>query len=120
MLPVSLLVNHAKSARFDALVDSGAFTTYFHSDIGKTLGLKIEEGDPGLLRGVVDAPPGTVFYHDVKLCIAEHVIPIRAGFYDKLGCAGILGRHGFFEHFSVMFDPCNTPPGLDVRRIYRA
>ena len=119
VLPVALQVNHNKSHRFDALVDSGAFTTYFHSDIGKALGLKVEEGQPGLLRGVVNAPPATVYYHQVKLCIAEHVLSIRAGFYDKLGWAGILGRHGFFEHFPVTFDPSSAPPGLEVVRIHR-
>lgn len=120
ILPVALLVNHAKSWRFDALVDSGAFTTYFHADIGKALGLKIEDGEPGMLRGVVNAPPASVFYHDVKLCVFEHVISIRAGFYDKLGWAGILGRHGFFEYFAVTFDPRNNPPGLEVTRFHRS
>jgi len=86
MAPVSLMVGHTKSKRFDALIDSGAFTTYFHSDVG----------------------------------LAEHIILIKAGFYDRLGCAGILGRHGFFEHFAVTFDPSNNPPGMDISRIHRA
>ena len=119
ILPVSLMVGHAKSRRMDALVDSGAFTTYFHSDIGRAFGLRIEEGEPGNLRGVVDGPPATVYYHPVKLCIAEHIISITAGFYDKLAFAGILGRHGFFEHFTVSFDHCNNPPGLEITRIHR-
>ena len=120
ILPVSLMIGHAKSPRLGALVDSAAFTTYFRSDIGKALGLKIEDGEPGELRGVVDGPPARVYYHHVKLCLAEHIIPIKAGFYDKLGFAGILGRHGFFELFNVSFDPSNNPPGLEITRIHRA
>lgn len=126
ILPVSLVIRHAKSPRIDTLVDSGAYTTYFRSDIGRAFGRRVEEGEPGQLRGVVDAPPAKVYYHRIKLCIAEyiiaseHIIPIKAGFYDKLGWAGILGRHGFFEHFVVAFDPCNNPPGLEITRIHRA
>jgi hypothetical protein len=120
MLPVSLLIGHSRSPRFDALVDSGAFTTYFRSDIGRAFGLRIDDGEVGELRGVVAGAPAKVYYHQVKICIAEHVIPIRAGFYDRLGWAGILGRHGFFEHFTITFDPSNNPPGLAIERIYRA
>jgi hypothetical protein len=117
---VSLIITHTKSPRFDALVDSGAFTTYFRSDIGRALGLNVEEGQLGQLKGVVEGPPVNVFYHDVKLCLGENIIKIRAGFYDRLSFAGILGRHGFFEHFDVRFDPCGAPPGLDITRIHRA
>jgi hypothetical protein len=120
ILLVSLGLVHSKSPRFSAIVDSGAFTTYFRSDIGRALGLKIENGEPGLPNGVVDAPPATVYYHPIKLCIAEYIIQIRAGFYDKLSFAGILGRHGFFEHFDVRFDPSNIPAGLEFTRIHRA
>ena len=118
-MPVSLMIHQGRSPRFDVLVDSGAFTTFFHSDIGKELGLTIENGEQGELRGVVDGPQAKVYYHQVKLCFNEHIIPIRAGFYNKLGWAGILGRHGFFEHFQILFDPSNTPPGLEITRIYR-
>ena len=119
ILAVSLQIGHAKTPRFDALVDSGAFTTYFRSDIGKAFGLKVEDGEPGKLIGVVDGPQAVAYYHKIKLCIGEHVISIRAGFYDKLSFAGILGRHGFFEHFTVTFDPCNNPAGLIIERIHR-
>lgn len=117
---VSLLVGHTKSKRVDALIDSGAFTTYFHSDVGRAVGLKVETGEVGELHGIVAGAVAKVYYHNVRLCLAEHMVLIKAGFYDKLGCAGILGRHGFFEHFSVTFDPSNVPPGLEITRIHRA
>lgn len=119
VVSVSILVGHTKSKRFDALIDSGAFTTCFHSDIGRAIGLKVESGSVGGLRGVVAGQVAKVYYHKVRLCLAEHIIPIQAGFYDGLGWAGILGRHGFFEHFSVLFDPSNTPPGLEITRMHR-
>jgi len=38
----------------------------------------------------------------------------------KLSVAAILGRHGFFEHYVVTFDPQNNPPGLNLERFHRA
>lgn len=121
MLNVSLVLpNHAKTNRFEVLVDSGAFTTYFHADLAVNYGIDLKTGKVGKLAGVVDAPPVEVYYHAVKLCVGGHLIPIIAGFYEKLSFAGILGRHGFFEHFQVLFDPANTPPGFETTRIYRS
>jgi len=120
IVPVSLMIGHAKTPRFDALVDSGAFTTYFRSDIGRAYGLDVASGEQGELKGVVEGAPASVYYHTVKLCVAEYIIKIRAGFYDKLPFGGILGRHGFFEHYDVRFDPCGTPPGLEILRVNRA
>ena len=119
MVPIALLVGHTRSKRFDALIDSGAFTTYFHSGVGRSIGLNVETGEVGQLHGVVAGAIARVYYHKVRLCLAEHIITINAGFYDNLSCAGILGRHGFFEHFSVLFDPSNTPPGMEITRIHR-
>jgi hypothetical protein len=121
ILNVSLVLgNHAKTHRFEALVDSGAFTTYFHSDLAANYGIDVKKnGVAGKLKGVVDSPPADVYYHPVKLCVGEHLIKVTAGFYDKLTFAGILGRHGFFEHFQVLFDPANKPAGFETTRIYR-
>ena len=101
-------------------MDSGAFTTYFHSDLAANYDLDVKAGKMGRLSGVVYSQSVEVYYHNVKLCVGEHMIPIVAGFYDKLPFAGILGRHGFFQHFQVLFDPANTPPGFEITRIHRA
>ena len=63
---------------------------------------------------------GEVFYHKIKLKGAADIIPITAGFSEQLAVAAILGRHGFFEHFTVTFDPCSVPLGLTIERIPRA
>ena len=56
IVSAALMVNHTKTARFEVLVDSGAFTTYFHSDIGEACGLTISAGVAGQLCGVVEGP----------------------------------------------------------------
>ena len=118
-LTVSLIIGHAQTKKFEAIVDSGSCTCLFHADIGKAHGLKLKDGPKGPLGGVVGGAKGEVYYHKVKLCVAGQIIPINAGFSETLSVAALLGRHGFFEHFSVFFDPANDPPGFEITRIYR-
>jgi hypothetical protein len=120
MLNVRLIIKHAKTMLFEAVVDSGSATCLFHSDIGRRFGLRVEEGAEGPLGGVIAGEIRKVYYHDVKLAFGEHMVPVRAGFSDSLSVPGLLGRTGFFEHFSVTFDPANNPPGMVIQRIHRA
>jgi hypothetical protein len=92
----------------------------FHAGIGKPLGLKLKDGDHDKLGGVVGSSHGDVYYHKIKLKLLGNIISIVAGFSEQLAVAAILGRHGFFEHFTVTFDPCNNPPGLVLERVHRA
>ena len=100
-------------------MDSGSAICLFHASIGKHIGLKLKDGELGSLGGVVGKMKGEVYYHKIKLKLIADIIPITAGFSEDLSVAGILGRYGFFEHYTVTFDPCNTPPGLSVERVHR-
>ncbi len=120
ILKVAIIVGHAVSKRFEAIVDSGSGVCLFHADIGKSLGLKLKEGEHDKLGGVVGGSKGDVYYHRIKLKVLSDIIPITAGFSEQLATAAILGRHGFFEHFMVTFDPSNNPPGLLIERVHRA
>jgi hypothetical protein len=119
-LTVSLIIGHAPTKKFEAIVDSGSGMCLFHASIGAAHGLKLRDGTRGVLGGVVGGSRGEVYYHKVKLCIADSMLTVNAGFSEHLSVAGLLGRHGFFEHFSVLFDPCNNPPGFEITRIHRA
>lgn len=120
VLTVSLVIGHSTTRRFEAVVDSGSPNCLFHADIGKAHGLEIEAGQRGPLGGVIGGARGDVFYHKVKLVVPGGLISIVAGFSDQLAVAAILGRHGFFEHYVITFDPRNSPPGLLLERFYRA
>ena len=120
VLNVGIIVGHSRSRLFEAVVDSGSASCLFHADIGKAHGLKLESGAKGPLGGVISGATASVYYHPVKLVIASHIIQITAGFTPALSVAAILGRHGFFEHFKVVFDPASSPPGLTIERIHRA
>lgn len=119
VLNVSIIIGHATSRRIEAVVDSGSAVCLFHAQIGKQLGLKLKEGERDTLGGVVGGSVGEVFFHKIKLKVAADIIPIMAGFSEQLAVAAILGRHGFFEHFTVTFDPCSIPPGLTIERMSR-
>ena len=120
ILNVAIIVGHATSKRFEAVVDSGSPVCLFHAQIGKQLGLKIESGKHDVLGGVVGGSKGDVYYHEIKLKVMADIIMITGGFSEQLSVAAILGRHGFFENFIVTFDPCAQPPGLLVQRVRRA
>lgn len=120
MLTVSLVIGHTTTRRFEAIVDSGSVSCLFHADIGKAHGLKLDSGKKGPLAGVIGGAGGEVYYHQVKLAVPGSIIPIVAGFSEQLSVAAILGRHGFFEHYVLTFDPQNNPPGLNLERFYRA
>jgi len=120
ILNVSLIIGHAPTRKFEAIVDSGSPSCLFHADIGKAHGLKIESGTPGPLSGVVGGSKGVVYYHAVKLVVPGNMISITGGFSENLSVAAILGRHGFFENYVVIFDPSSNPPGLLIERVHRA
>ena len=119
ILRVAIIVGHVTSKRFEAVVDSGSAVCLFHAQIGQQLGLKLKEGDHDKLGGVVGAAMGDVWYHEIRLKVMADTIPIVAGFSEQLSVAAILCRHGFFEHFTVTFDPSSTPPGFSIERVHR-
>jgi hypothetical protein len=119
VLKVAIIIGHATSKRFEAVVDSGSAVCLFHAGIGKPLGLKLKDGERGDLGGVIGGVRREVYYHKIKLKVMADIITITAGFCEQLSVAAILGRHGFFEHFTITFDPTNTLPGLSLERFHR-
>jgi hypothetical protein len=106
--------------RFEAVVDSGSPFCFFQADIGKAIGIRIEDGVEGPLSGVVAGAATSAFFHDIGLHVGTDIIRIKAGFCDQLAVAGILGRNGFFDNFMVTFDHSVVPPELEIQRIHRA
>lgn len=113
------MYNHAQTKRFEAMVDSGSPTCLFHASIGRAIGMKLDSGKEGPLGGVIGGAMGRVYYHPIKRCLASHMISVTAGFAEGLSVSAILGRAGLFDHYTIKFDPCNDPPGLELERFYR-
>lgn len=120
VLNVSVIFRHTESKRLEAYVDSGAPDCLFHGSIGTALGMNVESGTEGPLGGVIGGAKGKVYYHPIKIKLLAQIILLRAGFSHDLSVGAILGRSGFFDNFTITFDPCNNPPGLILERVYRA
>lgn len=112
--------NHTKSNRFEAVVDSGSPWCLFHGDVGTDIGIDVTKGIEQPLGGVIGGASGKSYFHKVKLCLPGTIIEVMAGFSPQLSVAGILGRSGFFDNYTVTFDPCNDPPGMEIQRVGRA
>jgi hypothetical protein len=121
VLPIRLSYGHSRQTpRIEALIDSGAVDSLFQADIGNYIGIKLKKGVKGEMGGLVRDVKIDVYYHDVNLWVGADMIKIRAGFCEEMSTAAILGRRGFFEHFTVTFDPANNPPGFEIERLGRA
>ncbi len=81
------------------------------------MGFEIEKGELEEPVGI-SGETSKFYLHDVSLYAPGGVIRTRAGFSDELPVAGILGMHGFFEHFRVTFD--SHARELILERIFHA
>lgn len=125
MLNVCLTYGHARLPGFiQAVVDSGSPYCLFHSNFCKRLGIRrLEDGVLAPLKGVIggqESPESSMYFHKVKILIGSDQFETMAGFCDDLAVAAILGRHGFFENFTVKFDCSEHPPTLEIERIHRS
>ncbi len=122
VLNVKLIYKHSPPTKwFECIVDSGSGVCIFHADVCKSLGIrKVESGIKNTLGGVIVGATGLMYYHKVKILVGSERIETMAGFSKQLSVAGILGRRGFFENFTVTFDASEYPPFLEVDRVYRA
>jgi hypothetical protein len=95
-----------KSLQYNALVDSGADFSIFHSGVGQALGIDIESGEKLNFGGVQKANAAAAYLHKVTLVIGGWKYPTIVGFSDEISddSYGILGQRGFFDIFSVKFD----------------
>jgi hypothetical protein len=107
--------NAPRTKRFEAIIDSGATRSLFHSDFASHLGLDLRLGEREITQGIGGSE--SIYLHEVSLYVPGGPVNIKAGFKDKLPVAGLLGMRGFFEFFKVSFDPDAKIRELD--RIYR-
>ncbi len=86
-----------------ALIDSGAIVSLFNADVGRALGIEVEKGEPFRPTGI----SGSIlsYIHEVVLKIEDMEIKAKVAFTDQLAVnVNLLGREGFFNEFSVLFN----------------
>lgn len=104
LIPVALFGPRG-SIYLDALIDSGADMPLFHSDIGRDIGLEIEEGKREIFSGI-EGGSVVVYTCSIYLQIIgmSEKIEVEAGFTAASGVSAILGQEGFFDRFRIKFE----------------
>jgi hypothetical protein len=99
------LINGDRHKDVISLVDSGADLCLFHSDLGRTLGIKIEAAPQLAFQGVSGVRE-VAYLHPVDLVVRGlDPITLDVGFTNSMAAgAGLLGQRGFFEQFQVTFE----------------
>ena len=102
-----LIVRHIKEGRYKdviSLVDSGADVCLFHSDIGRMLGIELEDA-PELVFQFVSGRREVAYVHRVDLTVRGlSPISLDVGFTVSMAVGtGLLGQRGFFEQFDIHY-----------------
>ena len=119
VLPVSVALpalHSPRSKRFEAYIDSGATYCQFQSAMGRALGFDIEKGE--LVKTMGISGPTEVYLHEISLYLPGGIVSTIATFSESLPVLGLLGMKGFFEHFTVTFNPFALR--VELERIYSA
>jgi hypothetical protein len=118
MLSVRPGYGDAQTPRFPAVVDTGSPDCIFRWGVGEYVGINIPNGIQHVIGGIISEPKEPIYFHRVKLDVELHwVVDVMAGFVRKLAGTGILGRNGFLDAFTVMFDHSKRPPEMEVHKI---
>ncbi len=105
IIPIKAFHNGV-TAKYAALIDSGADFCIFDAEIGEYLGIDVKSGLKETFGGVQENGGAAAFFHEITLGIGGYSVQTLVGFsYDiaKHGY-GILGQKGFFDICVVKFD----------------
>ena len=104
VIPITIINGDSKIANL-ALIDSGADLCLFHADIGEQIGINIESGKKLTFSGITKDKL-TAYFHNIKISISGYEHECYAGFSRDLANMpyGILGQHGFFNLYKILFD----------------
>ena len=94
----------AQSARYLALVDSGADVCIFAAEIGELIGLDVLGGRERRVSGVVAGETRPYYIHEVEIQVGALRRRSAIGFMPDLAPNGhgLLGQTGFFDLFSFV------------------
>jgi hypothetical protein len=105
IIPITVRNPRTKqSVRYFGLVDSGADSCIFGSEIGELIGLDIPSGHKVSVSGVVEGEQRPFYLHEVEVEIGGWPKLITVGFMPDLSKNGhgLLGQSGFFDRFSFV------------------
>lgn len=100
MVPVLIRGLHT---HVDALVDSGARTSVFRSEIAEALKIHLRRGRREKVEGFGGVI--TTYQHELDVEVADFKFPCKISFCHGADIQfNVLGRDNFFEKFLITFD----------------
>lgn len=117
IIPIKISIN-GQTAKYDALIDSGADFCIFHAEIAEYLGIDVQSGLREVFSGVEDSIGAEAYFHELTLTIGDKSIKTLIGFsYDIVDHGyGLLGQKGLFDKFRINFDLTEKQIELKVRK----
>jgi predicted aspartyl protease len=102
---VPITVEHSeKYINYTALMDTGADTCLFSSDVAHMLGIELKAVPAREMVGIANTTV-QAYYHVVRIRIGDVSYRTSVGFAEMPNeLYGLLGQQGFFDHFVVTFD----------------
>jgi hypothetical protein len=99
------LTHNGKTVGFDALIDSGADSSVFNSQVAKALGIDLQSGMEKTFFGAT-GQSAAAYFHPVQLQVVGMPEPIKilVGFTDSEGVGAVLGQADFFQHYQIKFE----------------
>jgi hypothetical protein len=88
-----------------ALLDTGADLCIFPASVGEYLHIPLDQGKRMEIKGI--SALAIAYFHEVTLGIGGWEHNCLVGFspdFDKMNVSAILGHHGFFDHYEVLFN----------------
>ena len=105
VIPIEVISN-SNSTFYEVLVDSGADSNIFSSEIADVLGINLVKGDKGEVAGITgESKP--FYFHNLDIKVGGNLFKnVRIGFLKDIGkyAYGVVGQRGFFDIFVIKFD----------------
>jgi hypothetical protein len=98
-----------------SLLDSGADHCVFPLSFALLLGFN-PVGAPQVMTGGIGSAAVPMYYWTITVHFGPAQFDVLAGFTEDMNSKGfgLLGQHGFFEHFKVQFDLPNRVFWIEV------
>lgn len=105
VIPIQI-IHKSTIVFYEVLIDSGADSNIFSSDIADIFGIDILQGEEGKVAGIT-GESRKLYYHYLDLRIGGILYKdVKVGFLREMGeyAYGVVGQKGFFDIFVVKFD----------------
>lgn len=93
------------------LIDSGATISALPKSDAKMFGVTVEKGERMDIRGI-GPKPIVGWRHELRIKLQENLFMLPIVFLDNSQTPRVLGREGFFDRFTVVFEEHKRRTGL--------